>query len=168
MTPRPKPTLQIDFTLTSYTSETQRARVVLETWAKLNLWCNSCGSPTLLSLPPNTPVSDLRCATCRLEYQVKSQSHPFRKTIKGAKYDPSYERALDKDMPDYVLVQYDRLLEQVIRVEIVRGHELTPDRIIKRRALRAGARREDWIGFNVNIEGVTRVPIVAPAFLPRV
>lgn len=168
LVPRPRPTLKIDFKRVSgMVSASQRARIALEAWTKLNLWCHSCGCPTLLSLPPNAPVSDFRCAACKLEYQVKAQRDRFRGIVLGAAYAPCFQRAMQGNMPDYLLIEYDVHLSQVIFVDVIRGHEITADRVISRKELSSKARRKGWTGCQINIDGLNRVPIVAPAFLAR-
>lgn len=166
---RPTPTLDIDFSAADvFKSSAQKARVALETWAKLNLWCRSCGGPTLLGLPPNSPVADLRCAACGIEYQVKSKNGRFEGRILGAAFEPIRMRAIEKTIPDYLLIEYDAKSCRVTSVNLVRGHEITDKDVLKRKPLRSNAKRAGWIGCEISTEGLTQIPIVAPAFLPRI
>jgi hypothetical protein len=43
---------------THLTSRTQTARVVLETWAEMNMYCLNCRADSLERLSANTPVAD--------------------------------------------------------------------------------------------------------------
>ena len=167
--PRPAPTLDIDFSVAeALTSASQRARVALETWAKLNLWCHSCGGPTLLALPPNTPVADLRCAGCGIEYQVKSQKHRFKGRILGAAFEPARKRSVDGLMPDYLLIEYDVNRARVIAVDLIRGHEITEEHLLKRKATSGTAVRPNWVGCEIDTKRLMKIPIVEAAFVPRV
>jgi hypothetical protein len=166
--PRPASTIDIDFTKAShFKSAPQRARVALEAWARLNLWCHNCGNPNLMTLPPNTPVADLVCLNCKLEYQVKSQSRPFYGKIKGAAFEPLRKRVVERNVPDHILIEYDRGRAQVVRVNLIRGIDLTGDRLRKRNPLSSSARRRGWVGCDINITGLTLIEIVRPTFLPR-
>jgi hypothetical protein len=163
---RPAPTIDIDFSAVArFKSATQTARVALETWARLNLWCHNCGNPNLLTLPAGTPVSDLKCVACKMEYQVKSLNGRFGPTLTGAAFQPLYERALARTVPDFMLIEYNLRRAQVSNVGLIRGSDLTPERIIKRKALASTARRAGWVGCNVYIDQLFQIPIVRPAFV---
>jgi len=167
LAPRPAPTIDIDFTgFEHFKSESQRARA-LEVWARLNLWCHNCGNPNLVTLPPGTPVADLRSPVCSMEYQIKSTQGRFGGSILGAAYGPLEKRCKDGVMPDYLLIEYDLGRRQVVRVNLIRGIDLTMDRIVKRTPLKETARRAGWIGCNIRIDGLDEITIVSPAFLPR-
>jgi Dam-replacing family/Dam-replacing HTH domain len=163
---RPAPTIDIDFlAVAQFKSASQTARVALETWARLNLWCHNCGNPNLLTLPPGTPVSDLKCVACEMEYQVKSLNGRFGPMLTGAAYQPLYERAMAHTVPDFMLIEYNLKRSQVSHVGLIRGSDLTPDRIIRRKELAPTARRAGWVGCNVYIDQLPQIPIVRPAFV---
>src|SRR5579864_2381868 len=47
-----------------YHSASQIAKVALETWAELNLYCVNCSCDSLTKLPESTPVADFLCRSC--------------------------------------------------------------------------------------------------------
>ena len=69
-------------------SQSQFARVVLETWAEMNMYCLNCRSDSLERLPANTPVADFTCAACGTRYQLKGKNGRFGATFGGAAYAP--------------------------------------------------------------------------------
>lgn len=168
LVPRPAPSIDIDFSnVAHFKSKSQRARVALETWARLNLWCHNCGNPNLATLPPNAPVADLYCPACAMQYQVKSQDGRFGDAILGAGYEPLYQRILAKDVPDYLLIEYDSKREQLVHVNLIRGIDFTPECLQKRKELSQTARRAGWVGCNIRISGMPQIPIVGPSFISR-
>ncbi|MGR4065664.1 MAG: DpnI domain-containing protein [Vulcanimicrobiaceae bacterium] len=168
LVPRPESTTIIDFACAAHlTSASQRARVALETWANLNLWCYRCGNPTLLALPPNAPVSDLLCPVCRFEYQVKSKNGRFGAAIVGAAFEPLIERLRSHSIPDYLLIEYEADRSQVMLLNAIPGAAITPDRIAPRKPLSSTARRAGWKGCTIHIEGLPTTEIVGPRFVLR-
>ena len=168
LVPRPESSTAIDFACAAHLrSPSQRARVALETWANLNLWCYRCGNPTLIALPPNAPVSDLLCPACRAEYQVKSKNGRFGNAIVGAAFEPLMERLSARTLPDYLLIEYEAHRSQVMLLNAIQGGELTPDRIAPRKPLSSSARRAGWKGCTIHIEGLPQLEIVGPRFVLR-
>ncbi len=154
----------IDETLAAqYAGATQIARIVLETWAELNLYCLRCDADALDRLPENTPVADFECLSCTTRYQLKAKNGRFGTTVSGAAYAPTVKASSEGSMPEYVLVEYDRRFSTVVFVDALPGRSITPERIIPRRKLSASARRAGWQGCNINIDGIDRVAIVRPA-----
>src|SRR5437870_3908542 len=58
----PAISLVFDLSVASgYTSKSQQARVCIETWAEMNLYCLACAVDRLTKLPDNTPLADFSC-----------------------------------------------------------------------------------------------------------
>ncbi len=145
-----------------FASPSQIARVVIETWAELNLYCLSCSSDRLRSNVPGTPLVDFTCPACDHEYQLKSKNGRFDGTVTGAAYWPVIQAIHAGRLPDYVLAEYDRRRGLVEWVWAVPGRCIDSKRVTARTALRAGARRAGWRGCTINLEGLPQVDIVVP------
>lgn len=70
----PSISLLVDVGLkTGFSSKSQMARVMIETWAELNLYCLNCTCDRLRRLPVNAPLADFDCPSCNREYQLKAK-----------------------------------------------------------------------------------------------
>ena len=145
-----------------YASKTQIARVTVETWAELNLYCLSCASDRLQRLSANTPLADFACPMCSKQYQLKAKDGRFAGQIQGAAYRPLLEAANNRGLPDYILAEYDTRFSQVCWVRAVPGSRIDSSRIVARAALASTARRAGWIGAIINLAGLPSVNIIAP------
>ncbi len=160
---RNAPTLVIDFG--NVAKGVEMADEALEIWAKFNLWCHNCENPNLVMQRRNYQVSDLYCAACKMEYQVKSTKFRFARTIRGAGHLPLSKREAENDIPDYLLIEYNMRARHVVKVSLIRGIDLVGR--ITPRTLGAGARRAGYVLSDINIDGLDSEPIVGPSFLPR-
>jgi hypothetical protein len=153
----------LDFAVAAdFSSRAQIARLALETWAELNLFCLNCESDSLVRLAANTPVADFECANCRARYQLKGKDGRFGSIIAGAAYGPLMEAIQSGICPDYVLVEYDTRFATVVFGTAIRGSAITPDRVVARKPLSPTAKRKGWIGCNVRIDGLPTVSVVEP------
>lgn len=75
-----------------YSSRSQLARIMSETWIEQNIYCPRCGNIFLQKQKNNTPVSDFICPNCKNEYELKSRSKFFGSKI----VDGSYEKMIEK------------------------------------------------------------------------
>lgn len=150
-----------------YSSGAQVARIVIETWAELNLYCLRCKADELEKLADNTPVADFACALCSSQYQLKSKNGRFGSTLGGAAYAPTLAASQGGAMPEFVLVEYDRRFSTVVFVDALHGRWITPERIVPRKPLSDTARRAGWQGCKIDIGGLDRVAIVRPAGIPK-
>lgn len=159
----PKFSCLLDMTVAEgYTSRSQVARIVIETWAALNLYCLHCEADDLSALPPNSEVSDLMCAHCDATYQVKSKEGRFGDTVLGANYDKYYAAANEHRFPHLLLVEWDARFSAVFVARAIRGDTVTPTRIIARKALASTARRAGWRGCTIDVSGLSAVDLVVP------
>jgi len=164
--PRFSPLLNPE-TASDYSSRSQIARVMLETWAEMNLYCLNCANDALARHSANTPLSDFYCETCAAQYQVKAKNGRFGPVLAGADYRITSEAAARREMPEYVLVEYDTRFSTVVFVDAIPGIAITAERIVARRALADSARRKGWVGCTIRIEGLPSARIVAPAGVGR-
>lgn len=152
---------------TNYKSGSQIARVVIETWAEMNLYCLNCRGDSLSRHPANKKTSDFFCGSCQAEYQVKAKNGRFGGVIGGAHYTTTLGAVERGEMPEHVLVEYDLARRSVVFVDGIPGKVITADRIVARAALSNTAKRSGWQGCNINVTGLERTVIVAPAGVDR-
>jgi hypothetical protein len=159
----PSISLHFDVSLAAgFTSRAQSARVMIETWAELNLYCLSCASDRLRRLPANTPLADFACPGCEHEYQLKAKNGRFSGIVAGAAYAPLIAAAQSGSLPDYILAEYDTRWSLMSLVRAIPGHQIDATRISPRNPLREGARRAGWVGAVINVAGLPSVELVTP------
>ena len=146
----------------SYSSKSQVARVMMETWAEMNLYCLGCSSDRLKRLPANTPLSDFSCPSCEREYQLKAKDGRFAGIVPGAEYKTMVAAARAGTVPEYILAEYDTRWSMLVWVRALPGSRIDPDRVIARNPLRETAKRKGWVGCNINVAGIPTVNVVAP------
>jgi type II restriction enzyme len=148
-----------------YTSGSQRARVVTESWGEHNLYCPNCSSPKLSRLSHNTQASDFSCPKCKFWFQLKGQKTRIGNSITDGTYD-AMMRAIQRDeAPSYYFMHYDLATWTVRDLLLVPHFAFPPSAIIKRPALSATARRAGWVGCNFALDRIpvdARIPLSAP------
>jgi hypothetical protein len=152
-------------TASQYASKAQAARVMLETWAEMNLYCINCNADALNRLAANTPVADFACAKCAARYQLKSKEGRFGPKIAGAAYDPTIRAIREGLLPEYILVEFDHRFATVVFVDAIPGRLITEDRVVARKPLSQSARRAGWRGCTIDVLGLPSARIVEPAGL---
>lgn len=152
----------------NYTNRAQVARVLIETWAEMNLYCLQCARDELERLPPNTPVADFACPSCKSRYQLKAKDGRFGSLLIGAAYDATLAAVRAGVMPEFILAEFDARRSIIVYADAVPGALIDERRIIARRPLSAGARRAGWQGCNIDISGLPTIAVVQPAETDRV
>lgn len=61
--------------LDSYTSNSQKARVLTENWFASQMYCPCCLKPKISVYNNNKKVSDFFCDSCRNDFQLKSSKN---------------------------------------------------------------------------------------------
>jgi hypothetical protein len=150
-----------------YTNRAQIARVLIETWAEMNLYCLHCTRDVLARLPPNTPVADFACSQCGVTYQLKAKDGRFGSTLIGAAYEATVRAVRDGDMPEHILVEFDRRRSTIVYADALPGSLIGEARVIARKPLSPTARRAGWQGCTIDVSGLPKVPIVQPAGTDR-
>jgi type II restriction enzyme len=140
----------------SYTSQSQRARVMTEAWAESSLACPACGGQ-LTAFAANTRSRDFACSVCAEEYQLKAKRTKFGDCVTGAAYEAtraSFERGRH---PSFILLSYTSSLA-VHAIQVIYRGALTPSCLIPRPPLSPSARRAGWRGCNIDLR---RLPFAA-------
>src|ERR1700734_2429312 len=129
----------------------------------MNLYCLNCSADSLVRLPANTPLADLECPICELQFQLKSKEGRFSGVVAGAAHRPLLEAIRSGLTPAYILVEYDLRFASVVYVRAIPGLSITEDRVKVRRPLSKTARRSGWIGCTIDVQGLPEARIVEPA-----
>ena len=117
-----------------YTSNSQIARVLTESWVKQNSYCPSCGEKPLNDFENNRPVADFYCRKCAEEFELKSKSGKFSNTITDGAYDTMIQRITSDSNPNFFFLTYSKDLV-VDNFLIIPKQFFTPGIIIKRKPL---------------------------------
>ncbi len=159
----PEISLSFDPTLGfGYTSKSQMARVMMETWVELNLYCLRCRSDKLRKLPDNTPLADFVCPKCDCEYQVKSKNGRFLDIVAGAEYRKVIAAVRSGRLPDHFFAEYDTRCSMLVWVRAIPGSLIAEERVVARKPLSPISKRKGWVGCTINIAELSSVSIVSP------
>ena len=139
-----------------YTSNSQIARVLTESWVKQNSYCPSCGEKPLNDYENNRPVADFYCTKCLEEFELKSKSGKLGTSITDGAYDTMIQRITSDTNPNFFFLTYSKELK-VDNFLIIPKQFFTPEIIIKRKPLSETARRAGWTGCNIDISKVSEL-----------
>ena len=147
--------LEFDEPQSKYDSGSQSARAWTESWVRSWAYCPHCGSAKIEAFPNNSPLADFFCATCREEFELKSQKGKFGAKVVDGAFKTKCERLAASNNPNLLLMNYDLKTLAVVNLFIVPKHFFVRDIIEERKPLATTARRAGWIGSNILL---SRVP----------
>jgi type II restriction enzyme len=155
--------LECDLTLAArYTSQTQIARVLSESWYSRNGYCLSCENDQLSPTAANSKASDFTCADCSERYELKAfKTEPAKRLVNGA-FDALISRIRNGSVPTLVLMKRDEGWK-IQSLSAVHHLFLTPDVVERREPLSPSARRAGWTGCNIRLDLIGadgRIPII--------
>ena len=130
-----------------YTSQSQKIRVITESWVKQEIYCPSCGGD-VSQYTNNKPVADFYCTRCTEDFELKSKKGKTPKKIPAGAYSKMIERVQSSTNPNFFLMGY----KESWNVEdffVVPKHFFVPEIIEKRKALSQTAKRAGWVGSNI-------------------
>ncbi len=127
----------------------QRIRNLSEHWLGRAIYCPGCGNQTLSRYGNNKPVADFHCASCRADYELKSQARMFGASVADGAYRTMIERLSSAQNPHLFLLHYSPVLHSVMNLIVVPKYFFIPDMIIKRPPLSPTARRAGWVGCKI-------------------
>ncbi len=134
--------------IASYTSNSQRARVVSEAWVLRNGYCLACKCDSLLQTAANTRTKDFMCPQCSHGYELKSKRGAFGSRIADGAFSAMMETIRAGRTPSFLLLEYSSTWE-VQDLTALHHSLITQDCIEERKALGPMARRAGWIGCNI-------------------
>ena len=153
--------LQMDINIAKdYSNNSQRTRIITETWAGQNLFCPYCGNPYVCHFENNRPVADYFCPHCREEYELKSKNGSISNKIADGAYNTMIHRIESVNNPSFFFMQYSRTDLRVKNLLFVPKYFFVPDIIEKRKPLTDTARRAGWTGCNIILKKIPEEGLV--------
>ena len=136
----------------SYKNNSQKSRVITETWLGDNMYCPICGSPILLQYKANMPVADFFCRECKSDFELKSRkrkSFKPQRVIPDGAYKTMIERISSMNNPHlFVMTYFNNCVNNLM---LIPKFFFVPEIIIRRPPLKENARRAGWVGCNIDI-----------------
>ena len=132
-----------------YSSNSQRARILTESWVGSNMYCPVCGNPELSHFSNNMKVADFYCPSCSEQYELKSKNGKLGHKIADGAYDTFVQRITENTSPDFLFMSYDTLDMMVHQLYFVPKFFFLPSIAEKRKPLGENARRAGWVGCNI-------------------
>ena len=145
----------------TYSSHSQRIRVLSESWMKNEMYCPACGYASLQNFPNNSRLADFLCISCGEVYELKSKGSLIGKSILDGAYYAALERITSSTNPNLFVLHYERnIVEDLI---LIPRQFFTPNVLKIRRPLSQNARRAGYIGSVIvysDIPEQGKIPIV--------
>lgn len=135
----------------NYHSNSQKIRIITETWVGQNIYCPCCGNKRIVQFENNRPVADFFCPHCCEEYELKSKAGMIGNLINDGSYDTMIARINMSNNPNFFFLHYDKDRLKVCDLIFVPKYFFVPDIIIKRKPLAETARRAGWTGCNIHL-----------------
>lgn len=131
----------------TYTSTSQKARVLTEGWVLKEVYCPSCGGP-VDNYGNNKPVADFYCKKCIEDFELKSKRGKIGKKVSAGAYSQMVKRINSPEKPNFFFMGYLETLD-VNDFFVVPKHFFVSEMIEERKPLAETARRAGWIGSNI-------------------
>jgi len=139
----------------AYKNKSQIARATTEPWVAANVACPECGG-TLSEYRGSMKGKDVYCESCGADFQIKSSSKPFKKSIVGAEYSTTLNSVKADNSPSFMLLHYNMSNMMVVDFQIIHRSAINEDNVIPRKPLSKTARRAGWQGCFINIDNVSQ------------
>ena len=92
-------------TETKYTSGSQRARVLTESWLPKHVSCPACAA-TLVQTANNTKARDFLCPSCGDPFELKSKQSKFTNLVADGAYGTMVAAIRANEQPNLFLLTY--------------------------------------------------------------
>jgi type II restriction enzyme len=86
------------------------------------MYCPNCGVAKINPFPNNSPVADFFCASCKEEFELKSQKSVFRTKVLDGAFRTKCDRLAASNNPSLFLLNYDRKQLSVVNLMVVPKH----------------------------------------------
>lgn len=146
-----------------YTSKSQIARVLTETWTKQHMYCPVCGWSTISKFPNNKAVADFYCPNCNNQFEQKSKNGAFGEKISDGAYHTFIQRISSNENPDFFIMNYSLKNMRVEELYFIPKFFFVPEIVEQRKPLSANAKRAGWVGCNILLGEIPiqgRIPII--------
>lgn len=141
--------LRFDILLSrNYKSNSQKVRIMSESWAVTNMFCPCCGNPHIIKLENNSPVADMQCDNCGEIFELKTKEGQIGRKINDGAYKTMIDRITSSTNPNLFIMQYTQDY-YITHLTVVPKFFFVPDIIEKRKPLSDTARRAGWTGCNI-------------------
>lgn len=131
-----------------YSSYSQKARVMTESWVLNEIYCPSCGD-NICDYENNKPVADFYCKKCLEDFELKSKNGKIGNKVSAGAYSKMVERINSPQKPNFFFMGYTAKLWNVDNFFVVPKHFFITEIIEKRKPLTASAKRAGWVGSNI-------------------
>lgn len=137
----------------SYSSVSQKIRVMSEAWVADNGYCVYCGS-CLVHFENNKPVGDFYCSSCKAEFELKCHREKLNERIQGGAYDAMINKIESGTVPNLLCIAYDAKEYSVKDFVAIPGYFFSKTLVLKRKPLKETARRAGWTGCILDISSI--------------
>lgn len=131
-----------------YKSQSQKIRVMTESWLEQNSFCPQCGG-SLTNYENNRPVADFYCKTCVLDYELKSKKNSLGSKIVDGAYSTMINKVERGTNPSFFFLTYHKDTLLVNNLMVVPSYFFSSNIIEKRNPLKDDAKRAGWVGCNI-------------------
>lgn len=138
----------------TYTSASQKVRVLTEDWVDSSVYCPNCGHFEIENYPNNKPVADFYCTNCKEDYELKSKKDSIGTKIVDGAYRTMIERLQSNNNPNFFFLNYNLSNYSIKNFLVIPKHFFVPEIIEKRKPLASTARRADWVGCNILLQSI--------------
>ncbi len=136
-----------------YNSNSQKIRVLSETWVNENIYCPNCGD-IVSKYKNNKPVSDFYCEKCKEDFELKSKKGLLGKKIVDGAYKTMIDKLQSDSTPNFFFLSYDKSSLDIIDFIVIPKHFFIPEIIEKRKPLSANSKRAGWVGCNIVLDTI--------------
>lgn len=137
-----------------YNSNSQKIRVITESWVNQNLFCPYCGGSYISHFENNRPVADFYCPSCAEEYELKSKSGSISNKVNDGAYATMIERIEAINNPNFFFMHYNKKDLRVKNFIMVPKHFFSTEIVEKRKPLSENAKRAGWVGCNIVLKQI--------------
>src|SRR2546430_4899861 len=103
----------------SYTSASQKIRILSEHWVSTQVYCPNCGHLKIDRYGANAPVADFFCVKCDEDYELKSQKGVIGSRVVNGAYGTMIGRLSGSRNPHFFLLHYNLEKLQVFNFLII-------------------------------------------------
>ena len=147
--------LSLDLELAkTYTSTSQKARVLTEGWVLNEAYFPSCGGH-VVNYDNNKPVADFFCKKCIEDFELKSKNGKIGKKVSAGAYSQMIKRISSPTKPNFFFMGYLDTMN-VNDFFVVPKHFFVSEMIEERKPLADTARRAGWIGSSILFSKIPR------------
>lgn len=145
-----------------YKSNSQKIRVISESWFLDNGYCVECLS-FLNKTKNNTKVCDFICNKCIEQYELKAKLGNFNTKIVDGEYNVMIKRINSNENPNLFALSYSKD-NQVKNIIAIPKYFFTEKIIEKRKPLSLTAKRAGWTGCNILF---SEIPEIGKIFIVK-